>query len=84
MYTLFSGGKHLICKYNFDKPHKNNNVGVAMSADDRNVVDSSRSSTLSTIKINGVTTNAQTSFKKKLKPTQTKYTIAVFASSGNH
>jgi hypothetical protein len=57
-------GKHLICKYNFDKLHKNNNGGVAMSADDKNIMVSSRSSELSTININGVTTNAQTSLKK--------------------
>jgi hypothetical protein len=37
-------------------------MGVAMSADDRNVVINSRSSKLFTIKKHGVTTNAQTSF----------------------
>jgi hypothetical protein len=49
---------HLICKYNFDKLHKNNDVGVAMSADDGNIMVSSRSSKLSTIKFKKIETNA--------------------------
>lgn len=51
-----------------------------MSAD-RNVTVSSRSSKLSTIKINGVTTNVQTTFKKNETNANKIYNGSIFQAA---